>query len=87
MYVVTGATGHVGHALATELLDAGLDVVALTRKADRAGDLAKRGARIVEVDVHDVDALRNALRTGRRAFCSTRPPTSPATPTRRSARR
>lgn len=68
MYVIMGATGHVGHAAASALLDAGLPVTALTRRADHARDLSQRGAGVIEVEVHDIDGLRTAFRSGTRAF-------------------
>lgn len=62
MFVVMGATGHIGSRLAENLLCAGKDVTVLTRKAKRAEKLAKLGARIAEINVLDHDALHNLLK-------------------------
>ncbi len=68
MYVIMGATGHVGRAAARCLLGAGHAVTVATRNAQHAEDFAGLGARVVETDVRDVDALSAAFRCGRRAF-------------------
>lgn len=68
MYVIMGATGHVGGAVARALLEAGQPVTALVHRASHGRALAERGAEIVEADAHDAAALRAAFRRGRRAF-------------------
>ena len=68
MYVVMGATGHVGAAVAQTLLATGEDVTILTRRPERAGRWRDKGASVAMADAEDVDSLRAAFRRGRRAF-------------------
>lgn len=77
MYIVLGATGHVGSSVAGALLDRGEPVTAVTRDARRAAPLARRGAAVAVADVRDADALRDVLRRGTRAFLLM-PPGDPA---------
>jgi dihydroflavonol-4-reductase len=59
--LVTGATGFLGFAVASELLDRGVSVVALSRGGELPGDLADRGVSIVRGDLSDRFVLRTAL--------------------------
>lgn len=68
MHVIMGATGHVGSACIDALLDQGQPVLAIVHDAAKAGPLKARGCEVVVADVMDVDALRAALRRGKRAF-------------------
>lgn len=77
MFIVLGATGHVGSVVARELLAAGEAVTAVTRDGPRAEPLRALGARVAQVDILDVDALRATFRSGRRAFLLN-PPADPA---------
>jgi nucleoside-diphosphate-sugar epimerase len=56
-YAITGATGFVGGALASQLREAGHDVVALVRDRSRAGTLERLGCELVEGDLDDAAAL------------------------------
>lgn len=76
MFIVLGATGHVGSVVARELLAAGEPVTAVTRNAGRAEPLRAQGAAVAVVDMRDADALRAVLRHGRRAFLLN-PPAAP----------
>ena len=67
-FVVMGATGHVGSAVASALLARGLPVVALVHDPKHADPLRAAGADIVVADANDTAALRAAFRQGRRAF-------------------
>ena len=49
--IVTGASGQFGHAAASQLLDAGEQVIALTRSPDKLADLAARGAEVRAADM------------------------------------
>lgn len=80
MYVILGATGHVGSATANALIERGEAVTIVTRNPERGDLLAKRGATVAVADVRDPDSLRAVLRTGRRAFLLN-PPASPDTNT------
>lgn len=80
MYVILGATGHVGSAAADELIRAGESVTVVTRDEKKAASWQSRGAEVAVLDVSDVDALRSAFRLGRRAFLLN-PPAPPSTDT------
>ena len=58
--LVTGATGFIGGHLVDGLLAAGRPVRALVRSRARARPLAERGVELVEGDLADVGALREA---------------------------
>lgn len=61
---VTGATGHLGRLIVTDLLDHGVDpgqVVAGGREVDRLADLAGRGVRTARVDYADPTSMREAF--------------------------
>ncbi|GAB6985145.1 SDR family oxidoreductase [Nocardioides pyridinolyticus] len=52
-YVVTGATGHLGHLVVEALLEKGIapgDVVATGRSVEKLADLADRGVRVERLD-------------------------------------
>ena len=82
MHIILGGTGRVGSATARALLKRAEPVAVVTRNGKNAVDLEAAGARIVEVDIHDVAALRKVFRSGRRAFLLN-PPAVPATNTDR----
>ena len=56
-FAITGATGFVGGALASQLRRAGHDVVVLVRDRSRAGALEALGCEFVEGDLDDTAAL------------------------------
>ncbi len=62
-YAITGATGFVGGALASQLRQAGHDVVALVRDRSKATELERIGVEFVEGDLSNRDAL-DRLTTG-----------------------
>ena len=68
MFIILGATGHVGSALAQSLLDRNLPVTAILHDDRATADWERRGAQVAVVDVRDSDALREVFRTGTRAF-------------------
>lgn len=86
MYIVLGATGHVGSAVATALIDAGEEVVLVSRDAAKAAIWESRGAETAILDVMDTDALHDLLARGKRAFLLN-PPADPSTDTDAEERR
>lgn len=77
MYVVMGATGNVGAAVADALLARDAAVTVLTREPDKADGWRARGATVAYADAEDAGSLREVLRRGRRAFLLN-PPGDPA---------
>jgi nucleoside-diphosphate-sugar epimerase len=57
---VTGASGHIGSPLVTELLDNGHQVTGLARSDKSAAALAAAGAQVRRGDLDDLDGLRAA---------------------------
>lgn len=86
MHIILGATGHVGSAVATALLDGGEPVTVVTRDRDRAELFRRRGATVAVADIGDPAGLRAVLQRGRSAFVLM-PPADPATDTVAEERR
>jgi 2-alkyl-3-oxoalkanoate reductase len=59
--LVSGASGAIGRFLIPQLLEAGHEVVGLTRRQDKADALEALGARGVVVDALDRDAVRRVV--------------------------
>ncbi len=60
---VTGASGHIGVAVVSELVGAGHEVVGLARSASSAEIVSGLGAAVLRGDVGDLDLLRSAAET------------------------
>jgi 2-alkyl-3-oxoalkanoate reductase len=58
---VAGASGVVGRPTVRKLVAAGHDVVGMTRREERAGEIREAGAEAVVCDVFDAEALREAV--------------------------
>jgi uncharacterized protein YbjT (DUF2867 family) len=86
MHIILGGTGHVGSALAEELLARGEPITIVTRDASKKAVLERTGARVAVADVHDADALRRVFRTGERLFLLN-PPAPPSSDTEAEERR
>ncbi|MFK3649502.1 NmrA family NAD(P)-binding protein [Lysobacter enzymogenes] len=80
MHIVLGGTGHVGSALARELIARGEPVTVATHNPDHRDEWLARGAQVALVDVHDTAGLRRLFRQGRRLFLLN-PPAAPSTDT------
>jgi uncharacterized protein YbjT (DUF2867 family) len=74
VFVVAGATGHVGSVVARELLAAGHKVRAIVRSADKAKALASSGAELLSGELGDAAFLTSALRGADGAFLLLPPP-------------
>ncbi|CAG5074642.1 hypothetical protein DYBT9623_05329 [Dyadobacter sp. CECT 9623] len=68
MYIILGATGHVGSAVAQSLLDQNESVTVLTHDPKKSSEWERKGATVSVVDVRDVEALRNVFKKGKRLF-------------------
>jgi uncharacterized protein YbjT (DUF2867 family) len=77
VYVVMGATGHVGSAVMNTLLQKNEPVVALTHDPQKQAALERRGAQVAIADVCDVEALRSVFASADRVFVLN-PPGNPA---------
>ncbi len=86
MYIILGATGHVGSAVAQKLLDQGQPVTVITHDAKKTSEWEQKGATVAVADVHDVDGLRSVFQQGKRLFVLN-PPAAPSTDTAREERK
>jgi uncharacterized protein YbjT (DUF2867 family) len=77
MHIVLGATGHIGSAVASSLLESGETVIVGVRDPQKAEALRKAGATIKIVDVRDVENLRAIFAEGKRLFLLN-PPADPS---------
>jgi uncharacterized protein YbjT (DUF2867 family) len=80
MFIVLGATGHVGSSVAKELLQADEAVTIIARSPEKAKDLEALDAKVEIAEISDVEALRAVFRKGKRAFLLN-PPADPSTDT------
>ncbi len=60
-YLVTGATGFVGGYMVDKLLSMGHSVTALVRNPAKAQHLIQLGVKIIQGDIKDIEALKNAV--------------------------
>lgn len=72
MYVISGASGRIGSAVASRLLDSGHPVRAVVRRPDAAASWTGRGAQAAVVDLRDRPGLTSAL-DGATAFFAMMP--------------
>ena len=86
MYIILGATGHVGSALAQSLLTQGKSVTVITRDVRKKEEWQKKGAIVAIADVHDADQLRTVFQQGKRLFVLN-PPAPITTDTAREERK
>lgn len=64
MYIVSGATGQTGSAVAKNLLEKNLPVRAIVRNREKAAELERLGAQIAVADLQNADELTEALKGG-----------------------
>lgn len=64
MYIVSGATGHTGSAVAKNLLGKNLPVRVIVRKREKGAEFENLGAEIAVADLQDADQLTEALKGG-----------------------
>ena len=64
MYIVSGATGHTGSVVAKTLLENGLLVRVIVRSEEKGAAFKDLGAEVAVADLHDADALTEALKGG-----------------------
>jgi uncharacterized protein YbjT (DUF2867 family) len=74
IFVVAGATGHIGSVVARELLAKGHEVHAVVRSAEKGKELAGLGARLLTGELADASFLTGALRGADGAFLLQPPP-------------
>lgn len=86
MNIVLGGTGHVGAALVDASLARGEPVTMVVRNLTKARPFEARGAHLEVADVHDVDALKRAYRSGDHLFMLN-PPADPSTDTQAQERK
>jgi len=85
LVTVTGATGHIGRAIAENLLRSGHRVRAVARDKGKLAELAKNGAEILSGDVSDTAFLTNAFREADAVFAMI--PPNPVAPDIRADQR
>jgi uncharacterized protein YbjT (DUF2867 family) len=68
LFIILGATGHVGATVAATLLEVGEQVTVVTRSRSKAKYWESKGANAAVVDVNDRAGLAAVFRSGTRAF-------------------
>lgn len=71
MHVILGASGQVGSAIVTQLIEKGESVKGVVRDEKKAGKLEKTGAAVAIADVGDLPALVAAFQDGSTLFALT----------------
>jgi uncharacterized protein YbjT (DUF2867 family) len=80
MYMILGATGHIGSVVARKLLQHKEPVTIIVRSEEKGQQLRELGAEVAVADVHDIEGLRNVFNKGKRIFVLN-PPAPPNTDT------
>ncbi|EJJ28326.1 NmrA family NAD(P)-binding protein [Rhizobium sp. CF142] len=68
MYVILGASGHIGSVVIDALQASGEKVIAVVHSAQKAAAIKHDGVQPVIADVADTGQIRSILQKGRRAF-------------------
>jgi len=77
MYIILGATGHVGSVVAKKLLASGKPVTIVTRDRGKEKEWQQQGAKVAVADVLDTKRLSAIFRNGERLFLLN-PPADPS---------
>lgn len=80
MYIVSGATGHIGSVVASTLLEHKLPVTVIIHNPEKSGYWHRLGATVAVLDVLETEQLRSVLQSGKRLFLLN-PPAPPNTDT------
>lgn len=86
MYIILGATGHVGSSVALTLLSQGQPVTIVTHDPNKAAEWRQKGAAVAIADVLDSEQLRSVFRQGQRLFVLN-PPAPASSDTAREERK
>lgn len=86
MYIILGATGHVGSVVAETLLANSELVTIITHTPQKAAEWEQKGATVALADVNNPDELRPVFRQSKRLFLLN-PPAAPSTDTAQEERR
>ncbi len=68
MFVIMGASGHVGAEVVKVLLEQGHELIALTHDPEHVDRLKRNGIQVALADIEQPDSLRQVFKRGRRAF-------------------
>lgn len=85
MYIILGATGHVGSQVTGRLLERQEPVTIVSRNRAKCDEWESRGAKVAVVDINDVAQLRQVFSQGTRLFLLN-PPAPPHTDTDKKER-
>jgi len=80
MHIILGATGHIGSALAKNLLQHGEPVTVVTRNEKKAEEWRHTGAKVAIADVLGTEKLQEIFHQGKKLFLLN-PPAHPGTDT------
>ncbi|MDP4291561.1 MAG: NAD(P)H-binding protein [Bacteroidota bacterium] len=69
MYAITGASGHIGKAIAIELLSKGKKIRAISRNADHLKDITIKGGEACIGDLYDSAFVQKAFAGCEAVFC------------------
>lgn len=68
MYIILGATGHIGSALTKRLVEQGQEVTGITSNKNNVAVIEKMGAKAAVADVQDSEALTKIFKKGKRLY-------------------
>lgn len=68
MYIILGATGHIGSVLVKQLVEAGASVTGVTSNSKHQQKIEDAGAKAAVADVHDAAQLASIFRQGKRLY-------------------